>query len=76
LLAEDFFEFGRSGRVWYRKDTIATVPQKKDTVFPLPELLKLSQSWEKIILLSSDDDVKAFNKFFVLFEEFVKREDK
>jgi hypothetical protein len=38
LLAQDFFEFGRSGRIWYRKDTIATVPQTKDTVFPLPEL--------------------------------------
>jgi hypothetical protein len=38
LLAEDFFEFGRSGCVWYRKDTVGTVPQKKDTVFPLPEL--------------------------------------
>jgi hypothetical protein len=38
LLAEDFFEFGRSGRVWYKKDTITTVPQIKDTIFPLPEL--------------------------------------
>ncbi|BAZ40552.1 hypothetical protein NIES4101_65130 [Calothrix sp. NIES-4101] len=37
LLAEDFFEFGRSGRVWYRKDTITTVRQKKDIIFPLPE---------------------------------------
>lgn len=37
LLAGDFFEFGRSGRVWYRKDTLTTVPKKKDTAFGLPE---------------------------------------
>jgi len=37
-------------------------------------MVELSQSWEKIILLHSDDDVKAFNKFFVLFEEFVNRD--
>lgn len=38
LLADDFFEFGRSGRVWYREDTLATTRQKKDTLSPLPEL--------------------------------------
>lgn len=37
LIAQDFFEFGRSGRVWQRQDTLATVPQTKDAVRPLPE---------------------------------------
>ncbi|MFL9458193.1 hypothetical protein AB0758_45130 [Tolypothrix bouteillei VB521301_2] len=39
-------------------------------------MIEVNQSWEKIILLYSDDDVKAFEKFFILFEEFVNREDK
>ncbi|MEH2137965.1 hypothetical protein [Nostoc sp.] len=36
--------------------------------------LKSNQSWEKIIILFSSDDIKAFDKFFVLFEEFVNRD--
>jgi hypothetical protein len=37
LLAQDFFEFGRSGRVYQRQDTIAAMPQTIDAVFALPE---------------------------------------
>ncbi|OYD99970.1 hypothetical protein [Nostoc sp. 'Peltigera membranacea cyanobiont' 232] len=36
--------------------------------------IKSRQSWEKVILLFSTDDVKAFDKFFVLFEEFINRD--
>lgn len=37
LIAPDFFEFGRSGRVWQRQDTLAAEPYTKDLVPPLPE---------------------------------------
>jgi hypothetical protein len=37
LIAPDFFEFGRSGRVWQRQDTLAAVPHTKNIVPPLPE---------------------------------------
>jgi hypothetical protein len=37
LIAPDFFEFGRSGRVWQRQDTLAAVPHTKDIIPPLPE---------------------------------------
>ncbi|WP_168494704.1 DUF4440 domain-containing protein [Anabaena sp. UHCC 0204] len=37
LIANDFFEFGRSGKVSQRQDTLAVAPQTIDAVFPLPE---------------------------------------
>lgn len=37
LIANDFFEFGRSGRVYKRQDTLAAARQTIDAVFPLPE---------------------------------------
>lgn len=37
LIAPDFFEFGRSGRVWQRQDTLAAEPSSIDVVRPLPE---------------------------------------
>jgi hypothetical protein len=37
LLAKDFFEFGRSGRVWQRQDTLAAEPSPRDAVRPLAE---------------------------------------
>ncbi|MEG3911840.1 DUF4440 domain-containing protein [Microcoleus sp. w1-18aA5] len=37
LLAPDFFEFGRSGRVWQRQDTLVAEPSSIDVIFPLPE---------------------------------------
>lgn len=37
LISQDFFEFGRSGRVWQRQDTVVAVPHTKDVVSPLPE---------------------------------------
>jgi hypothetical protein len=37
LIANDFFEFGRSGRVYQRQDTLAIPRQKIEIVFPLPE---------------------------------------
>ena len=37
VIAEDFFEFGRSGRVYRREDTLAIPRGPIDAVFPLPE---------------------------------------
>jgi hypothetical protein len=37
LIAQDFFEFGRSGRVYQRQHTLAVARQPIDAVFPLPE---------------------------------------
>lgn len=37
LIAPDFFEFGRSGRVYQRENILAIARQKIDAVFPLPE---------------------------------------
>ena len=37
LIADDFFEFGRSGRVYQRQDTFAVTSQTIDAVLPLPE---------------------------------------
>jgi hypothetical protein len=37
LIAVDFFEFGRSGRVYQRQDTLAVPRQRIDAIFPLPE---------------------------------------
>ena len=37
LIANDFFEFGRSGRVYQRQDTLAVAGQTIDAVFPLPD---------------------------------------
>src|SRR5262249_8426329 len=36
ILAPDFFEFGRSGRVYERLDTLAIRPGPIDAVLPLP----------------------------------------
>jgi hypothetical protein len=36
LLANDFFEFGRSGRVYQKQDTIAVTRQQIEAVLPLP----------------------------------------
>jgi hypothetical protein len=36
LIAPDFFEFGRSGRVYRREDTLAVPRAPIDAVFPLP----------------------------------------
>ena len=38
LIAPDFFEFGRSGRVYHRQDALAVTRQPIDAVFPLPKL--------------------------------------
>jgi hypothetical protein len=37
LIANDFFEFGRSGRVYQRQDTLAVTGKKINAVLPLPE---------------------------------------
>jgi hypothetical protein len=37
LIAPDFFEFGRSGRIYQRQDTMAIEHQTIDAVLPLPE---------------------------------------
>ena len=37
LIANDFFEFGRSGRVYQRQDPLAVTTQTIDAVLPLPE---------------------------------------
>ena len=37
LLAEDFFEFGRSGRVYRREDTLSVPRQPIEAVLPLPD---------------------------------------
>lgn len=38
LLAEDFIEFGRSGRVYQRQDTLSVERRAIDTILPLPNL--------------------------------------
>ena len=37
VIAEDFFEFGRSGRVYQRSDTLSIAPQPIKAVIPLPD---------------------------------------
>ena len=37
LLAEDFFEFGRSGRIYRREETLAVPRQPIEAVLPLPD---------------------------------------
>ncbi|NJL66837.1 MAG: hypothetical protein HC894_08635 [Microcoleus sp. SM1_3_4] len=37
LLAGDFFEFGRSGRIYQKQDTLAHSRKTINAVFPLPE---------------------------------------
>ena len=37
LFAEDFFEFGRSGRVYRREDTLSVPRQPIETILPLPD---------------------------------------
>ena len=37
VLAEDFFEFGRSGRVYNRDEILAAPRQSLDAVLPLPD---------------------------------------
>jgi hypothetical protein len=37
IIADDFFEFGRSGRIYQRQDTLAIESQPIDAVIPLPE---------------------------------------
>ncbi len=37
LIADDFFEFGRYGRVYQRQDTLAIDRQSIDAVLPLPK---------------------------------------
>ena len=37
LFAEDFFEFGRSGRVYRREDTLSVPRQPIEAVLPLPD---------------------------------------
>jgi hypothetical protein len=37
LISPDFFEFGRSGRVYHRQETLAVAHQTIDAVFPLPD---------------------------------------
>lgn len=37
VLADDFFEFGRSGRTYVRQDTLSDPSQPIDAVLPLPD---------------------------------------
>jgi hypothetical protein len=37
LIAEDFCEFGRSGRIYHRQDTLTIERQTIDVILPLPE---------------------------------------
>lgn len=37
LLAEDFFEIGRSGRIYRRQDTLSIAREPIDAVLPLPD---------------------------------------
>lgn len=37
LIAHDFFEFGRSGRIYSKQDILAVARQPIDAILPLPE---------------------------------------
>ena len=37
VIAEDFLEFGRSGRIYRREDTLAIARQPIDAMIPLPD---------------------------------------
>jgi hypothetical protein len=37
VLHPNFFEFGRSGRIWARQDTLAMEPGEIEARFPLPD---------------------------------------
>ena len=53
VLAADFFEFGRSGRIYQREDIISAPGQTIDTVIPLPDF--------DARLLSSDIALVTYN---------------
>jgi hypothetical protein len=53
VIAHDFFEFGRSGRIYERADTLGAAPQPIDIVLPLPDF--------KVRLLNADTAQVTYN---------------
>jgi len=53
VIAEDFFEFGRSGRVYQREDTLTFPRQPIDAALPLPDF--------KVRLLAQDVAQVTYN---------------
>jgi hypothetical protein len=53
VIAQDFFEFGRSGRIYERADTLGAAPQPLDAVLPLPDF--------KVRLLNADSAQVTYN---------------
>lgn len=63
LIAPDFFEFGRSGHVYLRQDTLAATRQPAKAAFPLPEL--------NIRLISKDTAQVTYNSA-VTYDDIVE----
>jgi hypothetical protein len=53
VIAPDFFEFGRSGRIYQRADTLGAAYQPLDAVLPLPDF--------KVRLLNADTAQVTYN---------------
>ncbi len=53
VIAPDFFEFGRSGRIYERADTLGAAPQPIDAILPLPDF--------KVRLLNADTAQVTYN---------------
>ncbi len=58
LLADDFIEFGRSGRIYSRDQTLSIQKQPIDAVIPLPDF-KASLITENVALVTYNSEVKC-----------------
>jgi hypothetical protein len=56
LLAPDFFEFGRSGKIYSKKETLSHLPQKINAKLPL-EKFKIHQVSKDVYLVTYISEV-------------------
>ncbi len=60
ILAPDFFEFGRSGRIYMREDTLSAPPQKINAVLPLKDF-KVHMISDGVVLVTYTGEVVSGN---------------
>lgn len=61
IIAEDFFEFGRSGHCYSLEDTLAIAPQKIHAKIPLPDF-NVRQLAEDVVQVTYSSAVEYNNK--------------
>ena len=57
ILAPDFFEFGRSGRIYNREDTLSAPPQEINATLPLRDFVAHAIT-ENVVLATYLSEVK------------------